>query len=104
MPARTLRQPDRRRRADIDLTDGSITVTAGKDWGATEFTETGFVRDGEGVETYSIRRDDPLTARGEVRRRTMLRLGDWQARTETLTVQTATEDVFLITTAARQSR
>jgi len=98
MPARTLRQPDRRRRADIDLTDGSITVTAGKDWGATEFTETGFVRDGEGVETYSIRRDDPLTARGEVRRRTMLRLGDWQARTETLTVQTATEDAFLITT------
>jgi putative CocE/NonD family hydrolase len=97
MPVLQLRQPDRRRRAEIDLTDGSITVTAGKDWGATVFTETGFVRDGEGIETYGIRRDDPLTARGEVRRRTTLRLGDWQARTETLTVQTATEDAFLIT-------
>lgn len=98
MPVRVLRQPDRRRRAEVDLTDGSVTVTAGKDWGATEFVETGFVRDGEGVEIYSINRADPLTARGEIRRRTTLRLGDWQARTETVTVQTATEDAFLIST------
>jgi uncharacterized protein len=98
MPVRTLRQPDRRRHAEVDPINGRITVTAAKDWGATEFIETGFVRDGEGVEIYSIDRADPLTARGEIRRRTTQQLGDWQARTETLTVQTATEDAFLIST------
>lgn len=98
LPVRQLRQPDRRRRAEVDLTDGSVVVTAVKDWGAEVFLETGFSRDGEGVEIYSITRDDPLTARGEIRRRTTLRLNDWQARTEMLTVQTATETEFLITT------
>ncbi len=95
---RQTRQPDRRRRAEVDLTDGRVTVTAGKDWGAEVFVESGFSRDGEGVEIYGITRDDPLSARGEIRRRTTLQLGDWRARTETVTVQTATEDEFLITT------
>ena len=93
------RPPNRERRAEIDLTGGRVTAVSFKDRGAERLLDTGIEVDNEGVETYSIAADDPLSARAEARWTNKLSRGDWSVRTETATVQTATEDAFLITTS-----
>jgi hypothetical protein len=93
-----LRPPSRERRAEIDLTRGGVTVVSFKDRGAERILETGIEVDNEGLETYAIAADDPLSARAEIRWRNRLARDGWQVRTESTTVQTANERAFLITT------
>ncbi len=83
----------------MDLTGGHLTVVSFKDRGAERIIQSGIETDNEGIETYAISVDDPLSARAEMRWRTGLARGDWRIRTETSTVQTATESTFLITTS-----
>ena len=61
------RPPSRERRAEIDLTGGRLTVVSFKDRGAERIVESGIEIDNEGLETYSIAADDPLSARAEMR-------------------------------------
>ncbi len=93
------RRESRKRRAEIDLTDSRVTVVSFKDRGAERLVESGIATSDEGIETYAIAADDPLSARAEMRWRTSLSRDDWRIRTETTTVQTATADNFLITTS-----
>ena len=93
------RPPSRERSAQVDLTGGHLTVVSFKDRGAERIIQSGIETDNEGIETYAISVDDPLSARAEMRWRTGLARGDWRIRTETSTVQTATESTFLITTS-----
>ena len=99
-PAETeaLRPASRARRAEIDLTDGGLTVISMKDRGAERDVASGMIKTNGGEETYAICRDDPLSARAEMRWHTGLQRGDWSIRTETVTVQTATETSFRIVT------
>jgi putative CocE/NonD family hydrolase len=100
-PLRTvvMRPPSRERTAKVDLTGERLTVVAFKDRGAERIVQSGIETDNEGVETYAISADDPLSARAEMRWRNGLARGGWRIRTETTTVQTATECAFLITTS-----
>ena len=93
-----LRPASRARRAEIDLTEGGLTVTSSKDRGAVRDVATGLVKTDGGEETYAIRRDDPLSARAEMRWRIGLERGEWSVRTETGVVQTATATHFRIET------
>jgi hypothetical protein len=93
-----LRPPSRERRAEVDLTGGRLTVVSFKDRGAERIVENGIEVDNEGIETYAIAADDPLSARAEMRWRNRLSRGDWSIRTDSTTVQTATREAFLITT------
>jgi hypothetical protein len=93
------RPPSRERSAEVDLTGGRLTIVSFKDRGAERIVQSGIEMDNEGIETYAIAADDPLSARAEMRWRTGLSRGDWRIRTETTTVQTATETAFLITTS-----
>ena len=97
-PAETecLRPASRARRAEVDLTDAGLTVISMKDRGAERDVASSMVKTNRGHETYAIRRDDPLSARAEMRWHTGLERGDWSIRTETVTVQTATATTFHI--------
>jgi putative CocE/NonD family hydrolase len=98
LPTEVTRPANRERRAEIDLTGTRATVVAMKDRGAEILLDTGIESDNEGIETYAIHADDPLSARAEMRWTNRLSRGDWRVRTETTTVQTATREAFLITT------
>ena len=93
-----IRPASRERRAELDLTGGRLTVVSFKDRGAERIVESGIEIDNEGLETYSIAADDPLSARAEMRWTNRLARDGWNVRTESTTVQTATEQAFLITT------
>ena len=93
------RPPSRERRAELDFTGKRLTVVSCKDRGAERIAANDIEVDNEGLETYSILADDPLSARGEMRWRNSLKRGDWRVRTKSTTVQTATASTFLITTS-----
>jgi predicted acyl esterase len=98
LPTQTTRPPNRERTALLDLTGTRATVVAMKDRGAERLLHNGIEVDNEGVETYAISADDPLSARAEMRWVNRLARGGWRVRTESTTVQTATRGEFLITT------
>lgn len=98
LPTVSLRMANRTRRAEVDLTEGIVVVVSHKDRGAERLVDTHLQRDNAGVESFSISRHDPLSARAETRWRTALERGAWKIRIETATVQTATENAFLIST------
>jgi hypothetical protein len=98
LPTESTRPGSRERSASIDLTGTRATVVAMKDRGAERLLHTGIEVDNEGLETYAISADDPLSARAEMRWVNRLARGDWRVRTESTTVQTATSEHFLITT------
>ena len=93
-----IRAPNRERRAEVDLTEGGVVVVSMKDRGAERHVESGLLRTNGGEETYAIGRDDPLSARAEMRWHTGLSRGDWSVRTEAVTVQTASATAFRIVT------
>ena len=70
-----MRPPSRERTAEVDLTGERLTVVAFKDRGAQRIVQSGIETDNEGLETYAISADDPLSARAEMRWRNGLARG-----------------------------
>ena len=99
LPTLMTRPASRERSAEVDLSHEKVTVVARKDRGAERLLHNGIESDNEGLETYSIAAHDPLSARAEMRWKTSLARGEWRIRTETTTLQTASEQAFIITTA-----
>jgi uncharacterized protein len=86
----------RSRRVSHDLGRGETVVLAVKDRGRIHLHETGLTYAGRGEERYSLKGDDPLSARAETRYEISLERGEWRVRTETRTVLTSTADEFVV--------
>jgi len=79
-----------------DVATGRADVDVVRNLGAIRIAETGLELRALGSERYSVRRDDPGTARSEARREAEFRRGDWQARIVTRSTVTATPAGWLL--------
>lgn len=73
-----------------DFATGQATVDVVRNLGAIRIVETGLELQALGSERYSVRRDDPATARSEAMREAGFRRGDWNARIVTRSTAEAT--------------
>jgi hypothetical protein len=94
---RTLRRPGRvKRTLDRDIATGMVVNTVIRDDGASTIDAIGTTTEFVNKLVYSIRDDDPTTARAETQ--TMMRTArdDWRLRIETKTALACTRDAFII--------
>jgi predicted acyl esterase len=95
----------RARRMTRDYVTGETTVTMVKDRGHYRIEATGTELAGPGMETYTIRDGDPLSARAQVDHSIVLKRGsEWDTRLETRSVLTATRATFRISVHAQAWR
>ena len=88
------------RKMERDLTTGETIHTLESDGGElggaalAEIEAIGLSIGHHMVKTFRIGETDPLSARGELRQRTILKRDDWSIRIETNTCLTATAEAF----------
>jgi putative CocE/NonD family hydrolase len=85
-PHRRLTPASAARRIEHDLIGGTVTLTVAEDTGDRADAVHGLVTGAAMTERWSIRPDDPLSARVEIVWEQRLSRGDWQVRTRAETV------------------
>jgi hypothetical protein len=88
------RQGRRDREIHEDPTTGETVFTIHRDRGAYRLHDIDLSVDGGAVERFSIAEGDPLSAKGDIVWRYRMTRGDWDIRTESRTVLTASKDMF----------
>jgi hypothetical protein len=88
------RQGRRDREIHENPTIGETVFTIHRDRGAYRLEDIDLTIDGGAVERFSITEGDPLSAKGDVAWRYRMTRGDWDIRTESRTVLTASNDTF----------
>ena len=78
--AETERAPSYARTREIDVTTGASVIKAGIDNGRFRDREHGLATGSRSEERWSIRPDDPLSARGEIAWELTMGRGDWRVR------------------------
>lgn len=93
--ATTVYEPPRSERAvRHDVTSGDVTLEWLQDSGRYRFDDIDLTVHTVTTDRYTIRPDDPLSARVEIAWTVRLARGDWRVETRTRTVLTATKDAF----------
>jgi putative CocE/NonD family hydrolase len=93
--ATTVYEPPRAERAvRHDVAGGDVTLEWLQDSGRYRFDDIDLTVHTVTTDRYTIRPDDPLSARGEVAWTVRLARGDWRVETRTRTVLTATKETF----------
>jgi putative CocE/NonD family hydrolase len=93
--ATTVYEPPRAARAvRHDVAGGDVTLEWLQDSGRYRFDDIDLTVHTVTTDCYTIRADDPLSARAEVAWTVRLARGDWHVETRTRTVLTATKDTF----------
>jgi uncharacterized protein len=77
-------------------TTGETVFTIHRDRGAYRLHDIDLTVDAGAVERFSITEGDPLSAKGDIAWHYSLTRGDWDVRTESRTVLTASKDIFLL--------
>ena len=77
-----MRKASSERRIERDLETGLVTVIVANDFGEARDLEHGLVTGSRMSERWTIRPDDPLSARAEIWWEQTLNRGDWSVRTE----------------------
>ncbi len=77
-----LRPAASERRVERDLESGTVTVIVANDFGEVRDLDHGLVSGSKMSERWTIRPDDPLSARGEIWWEQTLSRGDWSVRTD----------------------
>jgi uncharacterized protein len=80
-----------------DATTGTVTLDWTQDSGRHRYDDIDLTAHSIGADRFTIRPDDPLSARAEVAWTVRLARGDWRVETRTRTVLTATRDTFELT-------
>jgi putative CocE/NonD family hydrolase len=88
------RQGRRERDVHEDASTGETVFTIHRDRGAYRLHDIDLTVDGGAVERFSITEGDPLSAKGDIAWRYRMTRGDWDIRTESRTVLTASRDTF----------
>jgi hypothetical protein len=88
------RQGRRERGVHENPTTGETVFTIHRDRGAYRLRDIDLTVDGGAVERFSITEGDPLSAKGDIAWRYRMTRGDWDIRTESRTVLTASKDTF----------
>jgi uncharacterized protein len=88
------RQGRRDREIHEDPTTDKTVFTIHRDRGAYRLHDIDLTVDGGAVERFSITEGDPLSAKGDIAWRYRMTRGDWDIRTESRTVLTASKDTF----------
>jgi hypothetical protein len=88
------RQGRRDREIHENPTTGETVFTIHRDRGAYRLHDIDLTVDGGAVERFSITEGDPLSAKGAIAWRYRMTRGDWDIRTESRTVLTASKDTF----------
>ncbi len=96
MQSETIRKSANSRRIEQDLATGETLLKIVDDFGEKRIKAHGLEVGTVARETYSIRPDDPLSARAETHWTMTMGRGDWRVRTETRTTQWADRDSFHI--------
>ena len=92
----------RARRLSRDFVSGETTVVMIKDRGHYRIEQTGTELANPGMETYTIRDGDPLSARAQCDHTIILKRGtEWDTRIETKSVLTSTRESFRISVHAQ---
>jgi hypothetical protein len=91
-----LSKPFNKREATIDQATGETRLAIVDDFGRFELLEHGLQTWECEREFYSIRPDDPLSAKQEIHWSEEMARGRWKVRTETYSELTATRDHWLI--------
>jgi hypothetical protein len=91
----TRSRPARRdREVHENPTTGETVFTIHRDRGAYRLHDIDLTVDAGAVERFSITEGDPLSAKGDIAWRYRMTRGDWDVRTESRTVLTASKDTF----------
>jgi putative CocE/NonD family hydrolase len=77
-----LRPTASERRVERDLESGTVTVIVANDFGEVRDLDHGLVSGSRMSERWTIRPDDPLSAKGEIWWEQTLSRGDWSVRTD----------------------
>lgn len=93
----TLRTTSNSRTVERDPSTGSVTLAIVDDFGEVRDLEHGLASGSIARERWTIRPDDPLSARGETHWTQTLSRGEWAVRTETFTTMTSTAETFRLT-------
>ncbi len=88
------RQGRRDREIHENPTTGETVFTIHRDRGAYRLHDIDLTVDGGAVECFSITEGDPLSVKGDIAWRYRMTRGDWDIRTESRTVLTASKDTF----------
>jgi putative CocE/NonD family hydrolase len=78
-----LRPADNSRRVETDLNSGTVTLAITDDFGLRRDRDHGLIHGGTARERWTIRPDDPLSARGDCHWTEEMGRDDWRIRTET---------------------
>ena len=89
-----LRPAASERRIERDLETGLVTVIVANDFGEARDLEHGLITGSRMSERWTIRPDDPLSARAEIRWEQTLSRGDWSVRTEARSSMRSDADSF----------
>jgi hypothetical protein len=95
-PMNVARSREGRRDREIhdNPTTGETVFTIHRDRGAYRLPAIDLTIDGGAVERFSITEGDPLSAKGDIAWRYRMTRGDWDIRTESRAVLTASKDTF----------
>ena len=94
MAVTTLVPGGERRLVTRDIAAGTTIVEIADDQGTRRFDAIGLEFQSATVARYTIKPDDPLSARAEVSWAVGMRRGDWRASSQTRTVMTSTATEF----------
>jgi hypothetical protein len=86
--------PHSERAVRHDVVGGDVTLEWLQDSGRYRFDDIDLTVHTVTTDRYTIRPDDPLSARAEVAWTVRLARGDWRVETRTRTVLTATKETF----------
>jgi hypothetical protein len=89
-----MRQGRREREVHEDATTGETVMIVHRDRGAYRLHDIDLTVDGDAVERFSVVEGDPLSAKGDITWRYRMTRRDWDIRTESRTVLTASRDAF----------
>lgn len=92
-----LRPPSSERRIERDLETGLVTVVVANDFGEVRDLDHGLVAGSRMSERWTIRPDDPLSARAEIWWEQTLSRGDWSVRTEARSSMRSDAESFYLT-------
>ncbi len=95
LEAEILRMPDSRTERTVEA-DGTHVLETFDDFGATRDRAHGLEVGSHVWQRFSIRPDDPLSARHEAKWRYEFRRGDWSVAIDTANLMTATADDFIL--------
>jgi len=93
----TVRPPSHTRKAERDGAAGAVTLSITDDFGEVRDADHGLVSGGIGRERWTIRPDDPLSARAVIHWTSTLSREGWSLRTETFSAMRSDKEKFYLT-------